>query len=271
MAVKVGLDVGGSSTKIVAMNADGKIFYKHIVKAEDPVTSAFGALGRLLDDNSLSLEDISQINITGVGSSFPSGPLLGIKTVNVTEFLATGLGGLYLSGLEHAVVVSLGTGTAYLDASHTAVKHIIGSGVGGGTLLGLCNSMFNISDPNKLSELASAGEITNVDLTIGDISKAEIPGLTNKTTASNFGKVSEDLSKEDKALGVFNLVYQTAGSMSVLAARLSGLNDVVFTGQLTSFPQCHQTLAGFQELYNTNFIIPEDAEFGTAIGACLAE
>ena len=113
MKIKVGLDIGGSTTKIVGIN-DGKLVAKAIVKAADPVASAYGAVGKLVNDNNLKIEDIEQINMTGVGASFPTAPILGIKTVSVKEFMATGLGGLYLSGLEKAVVVSMGTGTAYL-------------------------------------------------------------------------------------------------------------------------------------------------------------
>lgn len=58
--------------------------------------------------------------------------------------------------------------------------------------------------------------------------------------------------------------------MAVLASRTVGINDVVFTGQLTTFDQINNTFKMFRELYETNFIIPEDAEFATAIGACLA-
>ena len=103
MKIKVGLDIGGSTTKIVGMQ-EGKIIARAIVKAADPVTSAFGAVGKLINDNSISVNDIEQINITGVGSGFPQAPILGIRTVAVEEFKATGLGGLYLSGLDHAVV-----------------------------------------------------------------------------------------------------------------------------------------------------------------------
>ncbi len=270
MGIVVGLDVGGSTTKIVGMK-DNKLIAKCVVKANDPITSAFGALGRLIDENGLELSDVEQVNMTGVGSSFSSGSILGIKTRIVTEFMATGLGGLYLSGLKHAVVVSMGTGTAYLDASYERVRHIIGSGVGGGTLVGLANSVIHVDDAEKLSEMASLGDINKVDLTIGDISKSEIPGLPMDTTASNFGKNSDDLSKEDKIKGIMNLVYQSIGTMSVLAARNAGINDVVLTGQLTTMPQCLETSAAFGNLYNINYIVPDDAVFATAIGSCIVE
>lgn len=268
MRVNIGLDIGGSTTKIVAMT-DDKVIAKCVVKATDPITSAYGALGRLTDENGIILSDISGINITGVGAGHIQDQLFGIKTKVVQEFDAIGLGGLYLSEKDHAVIVSMGTGTAYLDASKDKVRHIIGSGVGGGTIVGLCNATLNIDDANKLSDMARRGDVTSVDLCIGDISKDEIPGLPKDITASNFGKAADDLSREDKAAGIFNLVYQTIGSMSVLAAKNSNLKDIVLTGQLTKMSQCADVADSFSKLYDLNFIIPEDAAFATAIGACI--
>ena len=270
MKIQVGLDIGGSTTKIVGMK-DGNIIAREIVKAADPVTSAFGAVGKLINDHSLSVNDIGQINITGVGSGFPQAPILGIKTVVVEEFQATGLGGLYLSHLDHAVVVSMGTGTAYLEATKDNVRHIIGSGVGGGTLVGLGLAMTGTSDAVKLSDMATSGDILKCDLTIGDITKNGVTGLPMNVTASNFGKAADDLSKDDKMAGVFNLVYQSIGTVAVMASRQCGIKDIVFTGQLTGLKECQVYLLPFEDLYGVNMIIPEDAVFATALGSCLAE
>lgn len=270
MKIKVGLDIGGSTTKIVGMQ-DGKIIAREIVRAADPVTSAFGAVGKLINDHSISVNDIEQINITGVGSGYPQAPIFGIKTVVVEEFKATGLGGLYLSGLEHAVVVSMGTGTAYLEANKNNVRHIIGSGVGGGTLVGLGMALTGTSDAVKLSDMATSGDILKCDLTIGDITKNGVTGLPMNVTASNFGKAADDLSREDKMSGVFNLVYQAVGTVAVMASRQCNLKDIVFTGQLTDLKECQQYLLPFEDLYGVNMIIPDDAVFATALGSCLAE
>ena len=270
MRIKVGLDIGGSTTKIVGMQ-NGNIIAREIVRAADPVTSAFGAVGKLINDNSLSVNDIEQINITGVGSGFPQAPILGIKTVVIEEFKATGLGGLYLSGLEHAIVVSMGTGTAYLEASKGGVRHIIGSGVGGGTLVGLGLALTGTSDAVKLSDMATSGDVLKCDLTIGDITSNAITGLPMNVTASNFGKAADDLSREDKMAGVFNLVYQAVGTVAVMASRQFNLKDIVFTGQLTDLKECQQYLLPFEDLYGVNMIVPEDAVFATALGSCLAE
>lgn len=270
MKIQVGLDIGGSTTKIVGMH-DGAIIAREIVRAADPVTSAYGAIGKLISDNSLSINDIEQINITGVGAGFSQAPILGIKKVIVEEFKATGLGGLYLSGLEHAIVVSMGTGTAYLEANRKEVRHIIGSGVGGGTLVGLGSAMAGTADAVKLSDMATAGDVQNCDLTIGDISKTGVTGLPLNATASNFGKAADNLSKEDIMAGVFNMVYQSIGTVAVMASRQSGIKDIVFTGQLTGLKECQKYLIPFEELYGVNMIVPEDAVFATAVGSCLAE
>ena len=270
MKIKVGLDIGGSTTKIVGMK-DGKIIAREIVRAADPVTSAFGAVGKLINDHSISVNDIEQINITGVDLGYPQAPNFGIRTVVVEEFKATGLGGLYLSGLEHAVVVSMGTGTAYLEATRNSVRHIIGSGVGGGTLVGLGMALTGTSDAVKLSDMATSGDILKCDLTIGDITKNGVTGLPMNVTASNFGKAADDLSREDKMAGVFNLVYQAVGTVAVMASRQCDLKDIVFTGQLTDLKECQQYLMPFEDLYGVNMIVPEDAVFATALGSCLAE
>ncbi len=268
MGIIVGLDVGGSTTKIVGL-LDGQIISRDMVRATDPVASAFGALGKFLDVNHLQISEIDCLKITGVGASLPSGDLLGIPTKPVQEFLATGLGGLFLSALPQAIVVSMGTGTAFVNASSQTVRHIIGSGIGGGTVLGLANRILNIRDFDLLADMAEHGHLQPVDLSIGDISRIEIPGLSMETTASNFGKMSDNASREDLAIGIFNLVFQSIGTMAVLAARNAGLKDVVFTGRMTHLRQCHQLLSAFSELYNVRFHVPEMSEFATAIGAAI--
>ena len=127
------------------------------------------------------------------------------------------------------------------------------------------------SDAVKLSDMATSGDILKCDLTIGDITKNGVTGLPMNVTASNFGKAADDLSREDKMAGVFNLVYQAVGTVAVMASRQCNLKDIVFTGQLTDLKECQQYLLPFEDLYGVNMIIPEDAVFATALGSCLAE
>ena len=87
----------------------------------------------------------------------------------------------------------------------------------------------------------------------------------------NFGKISDTASKGDIAVGILNMVFQTVGLMAVFNARIAGTNDVVVCGRLAETPHCAKILDGIRALHGVNFIIPENAEFATALGAALSE
>ena len=114
MSVILGIDIGGSTTKIVGLRSDGSTIAMHRVQAQDPITSLYGALGNFLFTNRLELSGVSKIVLTGVGASYVEGNIYGIATETVEEFTAVGVGGLALSGQEKAVVISMGTGTAFI-------------------------------------------------------------------------------------------------------------------------------------------------------------
>lgn len=266
--VRIGLDVGGSITKIIGFR-EGEPLIRTRVQADDPVASAYGALGKFLTENQLQLEEVRSIHATGVGASYLDGQLLRRETVIVPEFDAVGIGGLYTAGVERAIVVSMGTGTSIVYADQQEIRHIIGSGVGGGTLLGLSQVILNVRDFETIGEMAEGGNLRRVDLSIGDISRYDIPGLSSDTTASNFGRVGDRATPQDLALGVINLVFQSVGTDAVLAARLEHADKIVFTGNLAVLSKGCEVLRGFSELYQVDIVVPEQAEYATAIGAAL--
>ena len=131
----VGIDIGGTTTKIVGFR-DGLPVDFLTVTASDPLTSASGGLGRFLTANRLPIAAVERLVTTGTGAASIESDLLGIPTGRVDEFQAIGLGGLHLSGLAKAVVVSMGTGTAIVRAAGRTVEHLGGTGVGGGRCSG---------------------------------------------------------------------------------------------------------------------------------------
>lgn len=264
----IGIDIGGSTTKIVGF--DGKTMISpFLVRANDPIASVYGAFGKFLSINSFKIEDIERIMITGVGSSFVNNRLFGIPTGKVDEFMAIGMGGLFLSDLKKAIIVSMGTGTALVKAENNTAVHLGGTGVGGGTLLGLSNRMLNVRHFEELIETAADGDLSNVDLTIGDISKEALENLSSETTASNFGKISDLVSKADLALGIINLVFQTIGMIAVFNTRIDNIRDVVLTGNLTNVPQAQKIFEQLSQMYDVNFQTPRNAEYATAAGAAI--
>ena len=136
MKAVVGIDVGGSTTKIVGFDiSDNKrtLLKPVTVKATDPVASVYGAFGKFTSENGVDIKDIKRVMLTGVGSTYIGDNIFGVPTLHVDEFTAVGRGGLYLSKLSEAVIVSMGTGTALVYAkSGTEPEYLGGTGVGGG-------------------------------------------------------------------------------------------------------------------------------------------
>ena len=51
MSVIIGIDVGGSTTKIVGYTDQAQCVSMLQVEAADPLTSAYGALGKFINEN----------------------------------------------------------------------------------------------------------------------------------------------------------------------------------------------------------------------------
>ena len=271
MDVILGIDIGGSTTKIVGLRTDGSVISMLRVRAEDQVTSLYGALGNYLTSNGLSLQDVRRVVLTGVGASYVEGSIYGLPTCKVDEFVASSTGALALSGQEGAVVVSMGTGTAFLWAQKDgSFHHLCGSGIGGGTLGGLCSKLVGVERFGQIQETALQGDLSNVDLTIADITCNPAPSLDPTLTAANFGNLAEDASPADLAAGAVNLVLQAIGTMTVLACQCCDSKTVVLIGSLTGMKQVKTNFETFERLYGIHYIIPENASLATAIGAALS-
>ena len=276
MGIVIGIDVGGSTTKIVGFKTDGdkrELIPPQFVKANDPITAIYGAFGKFTDENGIRIQDIDKVLMTGVGSSYVKHDLYGINCVRVPEFDCIGKGGLFLSGLSNAVVVSMGTGTAIVHAEKgAAMRYLGGTGVGGGTLMGLSKLLVGAADIGHISEFVECGDLGNVDLRIKDMTASgTAPVMNADMTAANFGNVSDVATKSDIAKGISNLVYETVGMVAIFASRSVGVTDIVLTGNLTRLPSCIKKFEEFNGLgYGVRFVVPELSEFSTAIGCAIS-
>ncbi len=270
MAVILGIDIGGTTTKIVGLDPDGSLLSTLRVQAEDPLTSLYGAFGSYLAGNGLALGDVGRVVLTGVGASHVTGDIYGLPTRKVDEFSASGAGALALTGQEQAVVATMGTGTAFLFAQRgKGVRHLCGSGIGGGTLGGLCRKLVDMERFGQIKRLAEQGDLSRVDLMIRDITPDPAATLDPTLTAANFGNLAEDAAPADLAAGAVNLVLQAIGTMTVLACQSCGTDTVVLTGSVTTLTQVQPNFENFQRLYGIRYLIPRRATFATAIGAGL--
>ena len=278
MKTIIGIDIGGSTTKIVGFreeNGKHELITPMLVRATDAITSVYGAFGKFTMENGLKLNKIDKVLMTGVGSSFIKEPLYSLNCEKVSEFSCVGSGGLYLSGLDEAIVVSMGTGTALMyarkDGKKTVTDYLGGTGVGGGTLIGLSKRMMGVDTIEHIQTLCEGGNLDNVDLRIKDMSSESNFQINRDLTASNFGKLSDMATNEDIALGIANMVGETIAMLAVFAARSHNIKTVVLTGNLTAIKAVNDVFDGLEEHFNVRFITPELSQFATVIGAALSD
>ncbi len=272
MGIVVGIDIGGSTTKIAGFDK-GEMLKPVQISTSNAVASVFGAFGKFLYDNKLDLKDIEQVNLTGVGSSCVDQAIYGLPTYSVDEFTANGVGGGYfVDGKDEFMVISMGTGTSFVGVKNGVPRHLGGIGIGGGTINGLSKYLLGTNDIDRVIEMAEQGDIRRIDLRVGDISVNPLPGLNLDITASNFGKSSSRATSEDKAAGIVHMVVEDICQTAALIARGTNIKKFVLIGALTHFPVCEDVKVEIKSMNpDYEFIIPEIGEFGTAIGCALAD
>ena len=152
-------------------------------------------------------------------------------------------------------------------------------------VLNLVNGIINLVLPisengngySGLLQGVGTGSLDNIDLKIKDMTASNSlekleADLTADLTAANFGKLSDIATKDDIALGIMNLVFETVGMVSIFAARSVGVKDIILTGNITRLSHCKRKFDEFNHLevgHGLNFVIPERSRFATAIGAAM--
>jgi len=263
-----GLDIGASTTKGVILD-DLIVVHRCSVQTEKAVSSASKALQDLLvkigDKNAINL-----VAVSGGGSRKIGDTLLGLPVKKVDEIQAIGQGGLLLTNKRNGLVVSIGTGTAIVTAYEggTVVSHVGGTGVGGGTLLGLSKRILGVDDFSVLEDMVLRGNPNNVDLTVADIVGGAVGIVPGEATASNFGRLNGVATEDDVAAGVFNMVCQVIGVLTGMAAKAYRLeDDVILVGRLVRSKVVSGIIDKTIKLLGVRARIPRDCEFCTAVGA----
>lgn len=142
-----------------------------------------------------------------------------------------------------------------------------GTGVGAGTLLNMCDRLLNVKSFNEILELSKLGDLSKIDLRIGDITDKEIATLPYDLTLANFGKFDVDSKKEDIVLGLLNMIFEVIGMMAVFATQNTDIKDIVVIGNITVIPVVKDIIEKLEKLHKVNFILSEDGEFAVVIGA----
>ncbi|MFQ6095444.1 MAG: BadF/BadG/BcrA/BcrD ATPase family protein [Candidatus Bathyarchaeia archaeon] len=268
----IGIDVGATTTKAVALEGSKILTMKSIRTAEIPISTQ-RVLEKVVQTTGRGYRDVEKIAVSGGGAKRMGETLLKLSVMKVDEIRAIGLGGLALSGKKQALIVSMGTGTALVVASEggRVIKHIGGTGVGGGTIEGLSKWMLNTDEFRVVEEMAERGDAKRVDLTVADIAGGPVGMVPAEATASNFGRLTADASKDDVAAAIFNMVSQVVGVVTAMAAKAYNLEeDVVLVGKLIQSKKIAEVICEVAELFKIKLYIPPNSEYCVAVGAAKA-
>lgn len=261
---KVGIDAGGTLIKIAYIDQTELKYAlfptRQIAKAAEWLQQRFPN---------------AEICVTG-GKSLLLQTFFTQDLPMVVEFDATCSGVQYLLSKQNSVsgpfiLANAGTGTSihFIDgANHFRVG---GTGIGGGTLMGLSYLLTGISDYDEIIRLSCQGDRERIDLKVSHIYEGATPPISGDLTASNFGNVlnhPSDFLKEDILASVIGLVGETITTVSVHAAGQHGVPVIVYIGSsfvrnelLQGVVQRYTVLRGSHPLVLTN------GEYSGAIGA----
>jgi type II pantothenate kinase len=235
-----------------------------------------GLLDRLVAELGLRSDNLASIAVTGGRSRSLPESWRGVPLIKVPEPEAIGRGGLSLASEARALVVSCGTGTAMVlaDAPAGIYRHVSGTAVGGGTLIGLAHALLDERDTTRLAELAADGDASGVDTTLGEVLGGGVGNLPPEATAVNFGRLAHlanPPAASDVAAGLMTMVAQVIALIAINSARAHHLERVVAIGRLPQWPLVRRTFDAVADLYGAaHFAIPARGGEATALGAVLA-
>ncbi|NOU86019.1 type II pantothenate kinase [Paenibacillus sp. LMG 31460] len=263
----IGIDAGGTLIKVVCEENNSFSFSKYPVAQIENVASNINKIAG------------AQICLTG-GKASLFETLMIQEPLHIIEFEATCRGVQYLLNiddpkLQEYVFTNVGTGTSIHHVGNSVHERVGGTGVGGGTLLGLSQLLTGLTDYEAIVKLAAKGIRDRIDLKVSHIYEGAEPPISGDLTASNFGRVlqsfsNQEFAKEELLASIVGLVGETVATTSVLAAKSCGVSSVVYIG--SSFIQnelLKETVQSYTILRGALPVFVENGEYSGAIGALL--
>ena len=232
----------------------------------------------MLAHGGVDLDRLTTLPVTGGQHRTLPTALGATSVVAVPEVTAIGRGGQALATPDGddrdtpLLVVSAGSGTAVISARNDMYSHITGTGVGGGTLLGLGRLLLGTTDVAIIDAMAMRGDANGADLALRDVVSGPIGSLPLDATAVNFGRLARQNSSaepDDLAAALMTLVGQVIAITAINAARAERIERVVMIGHMTDMTSFRRVIDQVGEYYGMRVLLPAHAGFGTAIGALM--
>ncbi|MEK3765355.1 MULTISPECIES: type II pantothenate kinase [unclassified Solibacillus] len=270
MSTWIGIDTGGTLTKLAYMNDQQELTLTVFPSNEMHLVREW------LEKH----PQVEEIGLTGGRTEQLRDVLKTMKSIQyIVEFEATLKGVRYLlekegHSISQSIITNIGTGTSihYMDGnSHQRVG---GTGVGGGTLIGLATIMTGISDFDEIKSNAFEGSRDGIDLLVKDIYQGMDTPIDGNLTASNFGKVGiteqREFDQNDVLATTQGLIGEVISTLSIQLAEQHNTDYIVYIGStLIDNIQLKKVIEHYTILKKHKPIFLQDCGFSGAIGALI--
>jgi len=244
----ISIDAGGSLIKTLEWPSLNKKYYEEL---------------KNLNSN------YKKIIISG-GKSNIIGKYLNVKNKLLfsNETLDLALGASYLSNEESCYIVSIGTGTPIIKKNKNKIKHIIGTGVGAGTILGLSKILSKDSKIETINAMSKKGEGAKLNMKISDIYIDKSFNLPSNLTAGNFAKKNPKYNTNDLINALMQMVAESIASL--IASNVKNKNmKVVIVGGVNFYPIMIEYLKKTLDFYKIKYIFPKNGLYANCFGALI--
>lgn len=270
MSAWIGIDTGGTLTKLAYLDEQQELKLTVFPSNEMHLVKEW------LENH----PQVEEIGLTGGRTEQLRDVLKTMKSIEyIVEFEATLKGVRYLldkegHAIDQSIITNIGTGTSihYMDGNTHA--RVGGTGVGGGTLIGLSTIMTGISDFDEIKANAFKGNREGIDLLVKDIYQGMDTPIDGNLTASNFGKVGITDQREFEQNNVLattqGLIGEVISTLSIQLAVQYKTENIVYIGStLIDNEQLVKVIEHYTILKKHKPVFLEDCGFSGAIGALL--
>ncbi|AYC29432.1 type II pantothenate kinase [Paenisporosarcina cavernae] len=267
----IGVDAGGTLTKIAYSSTDSDTIHYHYIPSKDT---------KLILPFLQSFSKQSVITFTGGRAQLLMDELkIDNREHYIIEFDATINGVHFLLqerelAEEPLIVTNIGTGTSIHFTDHKRHKRLGGTGVGGGLLTGMSAFLLPNERFDEVLRRSSTGKREMIDLLVKDIYNSPSTPINPNLTASNFGKIGISTASiptsNDILAGIIGMIGEVVSTLSVQYAEACSVEKIVYIGStLENNPMLRETIESYTTLKNKNSIFIDNHGFAGAIGAFL--
>lgn len=270
MTTRIGIDAGGTLTKIAYWDEFNEMDFKRFRSSD------FHKVKDWIDSN----HPTASICVTGGRAEQLKQYLNTNKEIPyIVEFDATMNGVMYQmqrgsNQPNAAIIANIGTGTSIHIMQESSHKRLGGTGIGGGTLLGLGMALTGISDFDEIIKQSRDGSRTAIDVLVSDIYKDNKLPIKGTLTASNFGGISlnnsNNTSPSDLLAGVQGIIGEVVASLCIQVADAHHVEDIIYIGTtLEDNELLQQIIESYTVLKLKKPIFLDHHGYSGAIGALL--